>query len=444
MYSEVGVPHINKNRGAKMFKKIELQQGVTLYVRKSDQFKTVNFAVKWKTALDEKTAAARAVLANILEDSNGRYPSQSALRNHLDDLYGAVLFTDVMKRGDSHIVSLNIECVNDEYLAHGGVLDDTIELMRTVIFDPNMENGNFKSDVVEREKKSVLERIRSQYDNKTKYAQKRMLELLRPNSSVSASSDGTEEAVNALTNATLLSTYESMIHEDAIDIYVVGDLEEDVIAEKLKTIFAFRARPTREKSTVEQLVAASTGDVRRVREQQEMKQGKLHLGFSTPIKFGHPDYEKMQVTNGIFGGFAHSKLFMNVREKESMAYYVSSTYASQYGLLYVMAGIDAELEEKAVTLIQEQLSEMQNGKVTDLELDQTKALLNNSITSAFDSARGQIEVFDQFKELDENFTAERLISRWEAVTKDDVMKMAKAIQLEIVYLLSGKEADKSE
>ena len=235
-----------------------------------------------------------------------------------------------------------------------------------------------------------------------------------------------------------------MIHEDAIDIYVVGDLEEDVIAEKLKTIFAFRARPTREKSTVEQLVAASTGDVRRVREQQEMKQGKLHLGFSTPIKFGHPDYEKMQVTNGIFSGFAHSKLFMNVREKESMAYYVSSTYASQYGLLYVMAGIDAELEEKAVTLIQEQLSEMQNGKVTDLELDQTKALLNNSITSAFDSARGQIEVFDQFKELDENFTAERLISRWEAVTKDDVMKMAKAIQLEIVYLLSGKEADKSE
>ena len=51
---------------------------------------------------------------------------------------------------------------------------------------------------------------------------------------------------------------------------------------------------------------------------------------------------------------------------------------------------------------------LQNGDVTDLELDQTKALLTNSITSAFDSARGQIEVYDQFKELDENFTAEQL------------------------------------
>ena len=138
-----------------------------------------------------------------------------------------------------------------------------------------------------------------------------------------------------------------------------------------------------------------------------MKQGKLHLGFSTPVTFRHPDYAKMQMTNGVFGGFAHSKLFINVREKESMAYYASSSYSSHYGLLYVMAGIDAELEEKAVNLIKAQLTALQQGEITDLEMEQTKALLANGIKSAFDSARGQIEVFDQYKELDENFTAEK-------------------------------------
>lgn len=172
-----------------------------------------------------------------------------------------------------------------------------------------------------------------------------------------------------------------------------------------------------------------------------MKQGKLHLGFSTPITFRHPDYSKMQVTNGVFGGFAHSKLFMNVREKESMAYYASSSYSSHYGLLYVMAGIDAELEEKAVKLIKEQLTALQQGEITDLEMEQTKALLANGIKSAFDSARGQIEVFDQYKELDENFTAETIISGWESVSKEDVKNMASEIKLEIVYLLSGKEAN---
>lgn len=426
-----------------MFRKTKVQEGVTLYTRKSNQFKTVTISVKWKSDLDEKSAA-RTVLANVLQDSNSRYRTQSALGNVLDELYGTVLYTDVAKRGNAHIMSLQVECVNDEYLTDGGVLDEVIDLIRTTIFEPNMENGNFDATIVDREKRSVIERIRSQYDDKTRYAQKRMLEILRPNHPTSMSTYGTEEDVDALTLAEILSTYNKMINEDEIDIYVVGDIDENVIIEKLQRVLLFNPRTVSEKNgTQEQFVNEST-KVQHIREKQDMKQGKLHMGFSTPVTFHHPDYPKMQVTNGIFGGFAHSKLFMNVREKESMAYYSSSSYSSHYGLVYVMAGIDAELEEKAVKLITEQLTVLQNGDITDLELEQTKALLKNGIKSAFDSAKGQIEVFDQFKELDEKFTADQLIAGWEAVTKEDVQKMASEINLEIVYLLSGKEATNIE
>lgn len=440
MYSEVKKSHINKNRGVRMFNKIQLQQGVSLYTRKSDQFKTVSFSIKWKTNLDEKTAAARSVLANVLEESNGKYRTQSALRDKLDDLYGAVLYTDTAKRGATHMVTMNVECVNDEYLADSDVLAETIELMRTVIFEPKLVDGLFDAETVTREKRSVTERIRSKYDNKTSYAQKRMLEIIRPNRPVSISADGTEEQVAAITPESLMETYQAMLTEDLIDIYVVGDIDEKEVAEKIKATFTFSARPERLETAFKTDESNLETEVTQVREQQDMKQGKLHLGFTTPVYFNHPDYMKMQVTNGIFGGFAHSKLFMNVREKESMAYYASSSYASHYGLLYVMAGIDAELEEKAVALIKEQLEALQNGDITDLEMAQTKALLKNSITSTFDSARGQIDVFDQFKEMDENFKADILIKGWEAVTKEDVQEMASQMKLEIVYLLSGKEA----
>ena len=424
-----------------MFKKVELQEGVTLYIRKSEQFKTVNFSVKWKTALDEKKAAHRAVLANVLEDSNGRYQTQTELRNALDELYGTVLYTDAGKRGETHIVSLSAECVNDEYLSEGGVLEEVFSLIQTVIFDPNVENGQFDESVVNREKRSVKERIRSLYDDKTRYAQKRMLEIIRPNSAASAPSYGTEADVDALTSADLFAAYESMLNEDEIDIYVVADIDVEEMTGKIRSLFTFNGRPVHGRQSAAQPPADKDKDVLHVQEKQDMKQGKLHLGFSTPITFRHPDYSKMQVTNGVFGGFAHSKLFMNVREKESMAYYASSSYSSHYGLLYVMAGIDAELEEKAVKLIKEQLTALQQGEITDLEMEQTKALLANGIKSAFDSARGQIEVFDQYKELDENFTAETIISGWESVSKEDVKNMASEIKLEIVYLLSGKEAN---
>lgn len=420
-----------------MFKKVELQEGVTLYIRQSDQFKTVNFSVKWKTALDEKKSALRAVLSNVLQDSNGRYRTQTALRNTLDELYGTVLYTDVAKRGESHIFSLYAECVNEEYLSEGGVLEEVLELIQTTIFEPNLVNGVFDEAIVNREKRSVIERIRSVYDDKTRYAQKRMLELIRPNSAASASSYGTEADVEAITAADLLAAYNDMVNNDEIDIYIVGDIDVAEMIEKIRSTFTFNAR---QRQSANQPFVNQPAAVQQVGEQQDMKQGKLHLGFSTPVTFHHPDYAKMQVTNGVFGGFAHSKLFMNVREKESMAYYASSAYASHYGLLYVMAGIDAELEDKAVTLIKEQLAALQQGDITDLELDQTKALLANGIKSAFDSARGQIEVFDQYKEQDEHFTAEKLITGWQAVTKEDVQQMASEITLEIVYLLSGKGA----
>ncbi len=170
-----------------------------------------------------------------------------------------------------------------------------------------------------------------------------------------------------------------------------------------------------------------------------MKQGKLHIGFSTPVRFGDADFSKMQIFNGIFGGYPHAKLFMNVREKESLAYYASSSYASHYGLVFVVSGIEAKNEEKALSLIKEQLAVMQAGDITNLELEQTKAMLTNQLKESLDSARGQIEIFDQYKDLPEEFSVQAWANKWKAVTKEDVVAMAKQVQLEAVYFLCGKE-----
>ncbi|MFS0688037.1 pitrilysin family protein [Sporosarcina sp. 179-K 8C2 HS] len=421
-----------------MFTKVKLQKGVNLYIRKTEQFKTITMSIKWLAELDEKQAAYRAVLSNVLQDSNADYPKQSDLRKALDELYGTVFYMDAGKRGNAHIVSLNMECVNDEYLSTSGVFDEALKMVRSVIFNPNLKDGTFDESVVSREKRTVIERIRSIYDDKGRYAHKRMLELMRPNDPASMSASGTEEDVESITSATLLDTYKRMLDEDEIDIYVVGNVQEDELVEKVKSMFAFPARDVTRKQYEQKEMEAK--EVQKVFERQDMKQGKLQVGYSTPISFFHPEYPKMQVTNGVLGGFAHSKLFMNVREKESMAYTVNSAYSAYYGILYVMAGIDADLEEKAVKLIDEQIDALQNGVVSDLELDQTVALLTNSIRSAFDSARGQIEVYDQYKQLDEDFTADKWIAKWEAVSIEDVKQMASQIHLELIYLLSGREA----
>ncbi|MEK4629486.1 MAG: pitrilysin family protein [Solibacillus sp.] len=419
-----------------MFLTTQIAKGVSLHIRQTAQFKTVNFSIKWRAPLNEEAASNRTVLSNVLQHSNEKFPTSASFRSYLDDLFGTVLYFDTSKRGNEHILLLNVEAVNDQYLSHGNVLDEVISLIQEAIFKPNFENGAFKDTIVNREKEMVIQRIQSVFDDKSRYAQKRLTEILRPNQAASISANGTIEAVKAITPESLTAAYEQMLANDLIDIYVVGDVDVEAIQQQLVAALPFANRENNlqtEEQHQGQTVEPYT------KETQEMKQGKLHIGYSTPVRFGDKDFAKMQIFNGIFGGYAHSKLFMNVREKESLAYYASSSYSSYYGLIFVVSGIEPTNEKKAREVIDGQLQAMQNGEITDLELTQTKAMLINQLKEALDSPRGQIEIFDQYKALEEPFTLDTWTSRWQAVTKEDVQQMAQKIEHEATYFLCGKE-----
>jgi len=430
--------HIIGIGGISMFQSIDLNQGIRLHIRSTDQFKTINFAFKFKQELSNQSASERSVLSNVLLHSNEQFPSNPAFRSHLDELYGTIMYLDSSKKGSNHYITLLAESVNDQYLSSDGVLDQVMDLMQTVLFRPNVEQGTFKDSIVKREKDSVIQRIESLYDDKTRYAQQRLVELMRPNHPASIGANGTIEEVKAITSDSLFAAYKKMLEEDELDIYVVGDVNVEEITSKIKQAFSFAARNVKQKD-IHQDVQHQSVEQNEVNEFQDMKQGKLHIGYVTPVTFTHPDFPKMQITNGIFGGYPHAKLFLNVREKESMAYYVSSSFSSSYGLIFVLAGIDASKQEKAVRLIDEQLAAMQKGEISQNEMEQTVAMLKNQLKEALDSARGQIEIFDQYIDLDEEFSVEAWFEKWSSVTKDDIQEMAKSIEKQLVYFLSGKE-----
>ncbi|WP_391121423.1 EF-P 5-aminopentanol modification-associated protein YfmF [Psychrobacillus sp. L3] len=425
-----------------MFQQFELAHGVKLYVRPTEQFKTINISFKWKQPITVKDASIRAVLSNILQYSNEVYPSNADFRKRLDDLYGAALYFDTTKKGNNHIFSLNAETVNDAYLSNEKVVDEVFSLLATVIFKPHVLNGKFVDSIVKREKEQVIERIQSMYDDKTRYAQQRLLENIRPDQPASISANGTVAEVQAITNEQLVEMHGKLLHEDELSIYVVGDVNVDEIKEKMKNFFPFSNRTVKQPTEV--VTKQGKNETNFLHEIQDMKQGKLHIAYHTPITFYSEEYPIMQMTNGILGGFAHSKIFMNVREKESMAYYASSNYSSLYGLIFVLAGIDANLQEKAVQLIDEQLKAMQLGEITDLEINQTKSMLKNQLKEALDSARAQIDIYDQYKELNEDFTVEEWVEKWSNVTKEQIQQMASKIEKEFVYFLSGKDGANNE
>ena len=87
-------------------------------------------------------------------------------------------------------------------------------------------------------------------------------------------------------------------------------------------------------------------------------QGKLCLGCRTNTAPDSDDYPALIVYNGILGGGIHSKLFRNVREKASLAYYAYSMLEKFKGLMVISCGIDISNKQKALEIIEEQLADM--------------------------------------------------------------------------------------
>ncbi len=129
---------------------------------------------------------------------------------------------------------------------------------------------------------------------------------------------------------------------------------------------------------------------------------------------------------------------MNVREKESLAYYASSSVDTFRGFMSVQTGIDGKNRNQVLRLIHEQLESLRNGEVTELELAQTKAMLRNQYLLSLDAPQATIETAYLDNWLPETqLTDDEWLSRMENVTIHDIQNVAQKIELQAIFFLDG-------
>ncbi|MED4300304.1 pitrilysin family protein [Geobacillus stearothermophilus] len=412
---------------------------VRVHTISTDKYKTNTIVWKMKAPLAKETVTLRALLPYVLQSGTADYPSVKALRTYLDELYGATLNVDLTKKGEHHIMTIRIDVANERFLPEQTpLLSKALQLLADLLFRPALDGGRFVTDIVEQEKRALRQRIQAVYDDKMRYANMRLVEEMCKGEPYALSPNGELEDVDAITAERLHRYYERALAEDELDLYVIGDVDEEEVLNTVRQRFLLpdRAEPAR----TPQAQAKARGEVKEVIERQDVKQGKLNIGYRTNVTYEDDDYYALQMFNGIFGGFSHSKLFINVREKASLAYYAASRLESHKGLLMVMSGIEPANYEKARRIIDEQMQAMKNGDFTDEEIAQTKAVIRNQLLETLDTPRGLVEV------LYHNVvsTRKRPIDEWMAgtdqVTREDVVRVADKVELDTVYFLTGMEA----
>ncbi|GAB6652892.1 pitrilysin family protein [Bacillus cereus] len=412
--------------------------GLRVHIIPTDKYKTNTFVFRFKAPLNEETVTERALLPYVLQSATEKLPSVIRLRQYLEELYGSSLAVDVSKKGEDHIISIYVDIANEVYLHDAPPLfEKALSMLSDIVLHPATEGNGFLSSIVESEKRALLQRIEATYDDKMRYANERLIEEMCKVEPYRLSANGKKESVMSITNESLYQYYQKVLAEDEMDLYIIGDISENAV-DLVSKYFSISTRPVRERNV---LLHRRNNEEKEVVEKQELKQSKLHIGYRTFVTYKDEDYFALQLFNGLFGGFSHSKLFVNVREKNSLAYYAASRFESHKGLLFVMSGIEAKNYEKAVEIIKEQMLAMQNGEFSEEEIHQTKSVIQNQILEAIDTPRGFVEMLYHGIISNRTRPVEEWLTGIESVTKEEIVKVAKNIELDTIYFLQGTEGE---
>ncbi len=416
------------------FFKKTITPGVDLYVCPTQKFKTILVQVFLHQQLERDLATLTSLFPMVLMRGSRGLPNQLEITRKLEGLFGAELENDILKKGERQIVTFALEVVNEKFTpGNEEVLRTGLEVLRDIIYSPVLEGDAFRKSYVDQEKEQLKKQIMGLINDKMSLAMERCVQEMCREERYGTFKYGYLEQVDAIEPGGLLQYYRDFVKQAPLDFFVVGDVQVDTIQGLVEDVFTF---PAGEKFRIDPPVVHRhvQGEPRVVEEKMNVKQGKLTLGYRTNVPYGKETFP-LVFYSGILGGFSHSKLFQNVREKASLAYYAFARLEKTKGLMLVSSGIEVENYEKALDIIKEQIQSMAEGKISDYEFENTqKGLLSQAALvedNPYQLVGSTLEGVINEKVMSRREAIEKL----QAVSKEDVVRIAQGVQLDTIYFL---------
>ncbi len=411
-----------------------------LHTIKTDQFKTITIKINFKRKLEKKDITFRNLLSEVLLQSSLKYPSRRELEIKTEELYNLILKSNTYISGNYMILSFDCIFLNEAY-TEKGMLKESIEFLLNFLFHPNANNRSFEKTNFMVAKNALKEGLETLEDNYGRYAIYRLLEEMDDKASYALRSIGYLEDLEEIDEVNLYSYYESVLNSDYIDIFVIGNID----SEKIKQLFLemFPVNTLKKPATTHYLEPSKARKrIKTTKEKKDINQSHLLIGCKLDQLKEEEKKYVMNIYNFILGGGPDSKLFQNVREKNSLCYSIHSTFQPVNNILIIKAGIDANSYKKAVSLIKKELSNMEKGCFDESDIEKAKITYLSAFDELEDAPGSIISTYVAHEYLDYDMLEERRQKITE-VTKDMVVAVAKKIHADTIYLLEGGSLDET-
>ena len=413
----------------------EIMQDVFLTYLPAQHFKTSRLTLNLVTGLDRASASANALLPAVLRRGTVRCPDMESLSAALDTLYGANIDYTVRKKGERQCVGFAAGFIDDGFTPHGEkLLEPVAQQLGELLLEPVTRDGCFLSEYVDSEKANLIDAIRALKNDKRDWADIRLMQEMCAGEPYSVLRLGDEETTGAITADALYRHGRELMASSRVELIYCGGAEERRVEDAV--LSALAKLPRGSQTPLPPVRRAAAPETPRcIIETMDVTQGKLAMGY----RCTSDDYPAMVLANLIFGGTSNSKLFLNVREKHSLCYYASSSYARSKGILTVSSGVEVTDFERAEEEIEHQLHAVQQGDWEDWEQEGALQAIRTSLLSLTDS-QGALENFYLGQIASgATETPEELASSLQQVTKERIVAAARTVTPDTVYFLRGKE-----
>lgn len=414
-------------------RKINLGEGIVLALIKNEKFKSNLISVYFERNIDRSEVTGLSLLSNMMVVGTENYKTMKDVSLRLDDLYGMSMVNNISKHGEKILMSFKFLTISDAYLDEP-IFEQVVDFVNEIILNPLVVDGRLNPNAISIEKENLREEIESKINDKKAYASSKCISLMCEGEPYAINSNGYVEDIDSISADYMYNLYKDFVETSPAFIVVEGDFDEDYVEKICRQKLEFKRAKVQEIRRSKYLSRPES--TRYFEEDFGSKQGKLVIGHRTNVD--HHDFDKyysLMVANSMFGGGPHSKLFNNVREKESICYYANSALEKCKGLMMVNSGIDVDKYDLALKLIRKELEDVKMGNFTDLEMDKAKKSIVNALKAGYDSISGETDFIYNQHISRNKLSLDEVIAYVLNVSRQDIIDVSQGIIEDTVYFL---------
>jgi len=299
-----------------------------------------------------------------------------------------------------------------------------LDVLSDMILHPRLD-----TEEINHEKGVIVEEINMYEDMPARKIGDIFEELLYAGSPLGMDIAGSKETVTSFNRKTFTDYIEELYHPNNAVVVLAGGLDKqvDYIAEIEKRFGGWKNKQTPAPIVNENVQKKAQLYVRT----KKTEQVHICIGFRAFSLYDKRKYA-LQLVAAVLGGGMSSRLFMQVREKRGLCYYISTgrELYKDVGYMSTQAGIanDKKKIQEAINVIVDEHIKIAAGDITDVELKKAKELIKGRYLIGLEDSI-HIASTAGTKYILENgmFDPAKTIKELEKVTKEEVVQVAKDI-----------------